>query len=99
MWPYSCAALACEGSVPSALGNMDHKPAGSQGLSSPNHPEPCSVLMLRAGWVFPPQMCCSSSVPRSSNHPKSAGAACMCLLARVCVSVALCWQGGISCLS
>lgn len=75
--------------MPGALGNMAHKPAGSQGTSFPNRAllgdaqlGGCSLLQLGA--------CCSSTVPRGSDHPESAGAACMCLLTHVCVCVCFC---------
>lgn len=40
MWPRSCTSAQGEGRAPSALGNVDRKPAVSQGASLPTHPEP-----------------------------------------------------------
>lgn len=39
MWPHSCIGAQGKGRAPSALGNVDRKPAVSQGASLPTHLE------------------------------------------------------------
>lgn len=84
-----------------ALGNMAHKPAGSQGTSFPNGALLGDAeLMLSWGGALSCSWECVAPVlcrgaPTTQNLLYAPPDSCVC----VCVSVALCWQGGISCLS